>query len=504
MYEIFISYCTDDNAALAWEKLGWVDIFHDSLNKRLNVYCGRRRRPTIWYDSSRIEGNQLLTYTIDAALKQAVLLIPVISPSYVTSDWCRKELTGFFETKAAAGDPDPGGRSRVLKTVKIPVEDETFLKSVPELAECRGYNFFRVIEGGPPSELNPLRNPADSSEFTDTIDKLAKSVLDTLGILARSTHTGQTIFLAETSRDMLADTDQLRKEMEMFGHTVVRPPSAPFPDDEDDYRTTLRGILAQCRASIHPVGKFYGTVPEGYDFSPIATQYDVAAEEARGRVQFSQLSWMSSAIEPKDERQQNFIRRLERQGPQFHRMSLEDFKTRVRDVLTPDPVPLSRPAPTAGEIGGIETVYLICDQRDREENIRVVEDLLRQHYGVVRSLLEREVHELREKHKDDLEAAVRADHQENLASCDAVLIYHGEGDQLWLRQKFRELRSARGYGRQRPFTVQAVLIAPPRTSDKKPFDTNGVLTLAAFNELKPSVLDPFYQAMMRGRERAVF
>jgi hypothetical protein len=503
MYEIFISYCRDDNAALAWEKLGWVDIFQDSLNKRLKVYCGRHSRPTIWYDSSRIEGNQLITYTIDAALKQAALLIPVISPSYVTSDWCRTELTTFFETKAAAGDPNASGRSRVLKSIKIPVEDEAFLKSVPELAECRGYNFFRVTEGGPPSELNPLRNPADSSEFTDTIDKLAKSLLDTLGILARSTQTGLTIFLAESSRDMLADADQLRKELEMFGHTVVRPPSAPLPDDENEYRVTLRGILARCRVSIHPVGKFYGTVPEGYDFSPIAIQYDVAAEEARRRADFSQLSWMLSTIEPKDERQQSFVRTLERQGPQFHRMSLEDFKTRVRDVLTPARAPLARPALTAGAIGDAETVYLICDQRDREENIRVVQDLLKQRYAVVRSLLEREVRELCEKRRDDLEAAVRADHQENLATCDAVLIYHGEGDQLWLRQKLREVRNARGYGRQRPFTVQAVLIAPPSTPDKEAFDSNEVLALAAHNGLAPSVLEPFHQAIMRGRELAI-
>jgi hypothetical protein len=184
-------------------------------------------------------------------------------------------------------------------------------------------------------------------------------------------------------------------------------------------------------------------------------------------------------------------------------MSLEDFKTRVRDVLTPAPVPLARPAPTAGAVGGTETVYLICDQRDREEKIQAVLDILKQHYTVVRSLLEREVRELREKYRDDLEAAMRADHQENLASCDAVLIYHGEGDQLWLRQKLREIRNASGYGRQRPFTVRALLVGPPRTPDKEAFETNEVLMLAAFNDLTPSALEPFHQAILRGRQRAI-
>jgi len=377
-----------------------------------------------------------------------------------------------------------------LKVIKVPIGDDSFLKTIPELADSGGYNFFRVAEGGPAVELNPLRKPEDSREFTDAIDKLAKSLLDTLGILRRGPRTGLTIFLADSSRDVSPEADQLRKELEMFGHTVVRAPPSPLPDDEHDYREALRLILAQCRLAIHPVGKFYGAVPEGYHLSPIAIQYAVAIEEAMRRAEFLQLSWMSPSVEPDDDRQQHFVGMLESQGPQYHRISLEDFKTRVRDVLAPPSVQ-ARPAPTV-EIGDRQTVYLICDQRDREENVRALQDLLKQRYAVVRSLLEREVRDLSATHGDDIEKAMREDHQGNLTSCDAVLIYHGEGDQLWLRRKLSDVRNARGFGRQRPFRTRAVLLAAPPRPDEENYDDSEVLVLPAFAELTPGVLEPFF------------
>lgn len=497
MYEIFISYCTDDNAALAWEKFGWIDIFQDSLNKRLNVYCGRERRPQIWFDKRRIDGNERLSHTIEGALKEAVLLVAVISPSYVTSEWCRTELTTF--SKALKASPQAGGRSRVLKVVKVPVPDQSFLETIPELSDCRGYDFFKLVEGGPPAELNPLRNPDHSSEFTDAIDKLAKSLLDTLGVVGRASSTGRKVFLAGSSRDISLDADQLRKELEMFGHSVVRPPFESLPDDETEYRAELRELLARCDLSIHPVGKFYGTVPEGYELSPIAIQYSVALEEAARRAEFRALSWMSPSVEPKDERQQNFVKMLETQGPRFHRVALEDFKTRVRDALAQPAAPA--PRPTAAVEADRPSVYLICDQRDREENVRAVANLLKGRYSVVRSLFDRELRDLRERYLDDLEKVMREDHQRHLTSCDAVLIFHGEGDQLWLRRMLLEVRNARGFGRQRPFGARAVLLAAPPTSDKEQYDNNEMLVLDALSELSPALFEPFDAAIRRSREQ---
>ena len=64
------------------------------------------------------------------------------------------------------------------------------------------------------------------------------------------------------------------------------------------------------------------------------------------------------------------------------------------------------------------------------------------------------------------EAQVRQDHEANLAECDAVLIYYGAANELWLRSKLRELQKIAGYGRSKPIVIKAVYIAPPDNTGK--------------------------------------
>jgi hypothetical protein len=45
---------------------------------------------------------------------------------------------------------------------------------------------------------------------------------------------------------------------------------------------------------------------------------------------------------------------------------------------------------------------------------------------------------------------MRADHDENLRTCDGVVIFYGSGNESWLRRKLREIDKSVGYGRPRP------------------------------------------------------
>ena len=49
---------------------------------------------------------------------------------------------------------------------------------------------------------------------------------------------------------------------------------------------------------------------------------------------------------------------------------------------------------------------------------------------------------------DDADAA--ALHQDNLLTCDAVLVYYGAAPKAWVDIKLRELLKAAGYGRETP------------------------------------------------------
>jgi hypothetical protein len=91
---------------------------------------------------------------------------------------------------------------------------------------------------------------------------------------------------------------------------------------------------------------------------------------------------------------------------------------------------------------------------------------------------------------DDADAAVL--HQENLLTCDAVLVYYGAAPKAWVDIKLRELLKAAGYGREMPIQVQAVYVAPPDDRRKERFRSHQAQVIRQPEQFAPSSeLDQF-------------
>jgi hypothetical protein len=511
MYDIFISYCHDDNEKLFNEKLGWVEIFQDTLKKRLAVYAGRDELPSVFWDNRDIQINNVLDETIEQALRETAVLVSVLSPSYVSSAWCKQEIQLFCSAAASSRygslRADEDKVSRIVKILKLRVANESSLAAIPELRDCTGLAFYEEKDGFI-AEINPQRDATDWNAFVDLINKLAQVLLKTLGVVDKRSRTGLTIYLADGSLDLGEDRELLAREFDAWGHTVVREAAPERNCDLQTYRERVRRNVERCHLSIHPVGMTYGTRPDGWSGkSTVEVQYDVAGEEMqRGDREFAllRLPWMKSDLQPEEAAQQEFVSKI-RTDPALFKETLEGLKTRVRDLLAPLLVPkapvtdTSAPvaAPAAVEKPG---VYIVCDQNDSPEKLSALEALLSPHYAVTRSFLKSEVLELGAKRApNELDALVRQDHLDNLKTCDAVLIYYGEGDLLWLRIKLRELNSAAQLGRITPFRARAVFVA---SGDKQSYDNPDVLVLRAFDD--PALaLAPLDAALRTARQQAV-
>ena len=97
---------------------------------------------------------------------------------------------------------------------------------------------------------------------------------------------------------------------------------------------------------------------------------------------------------------------------------------------------------------------------------------------------------------DGDEAEVRAYHEESLRHCDAALIFHGAGGELWLQRKLREVRKSAGYGRTTPPPVVGICLIGPRTPEKEQFRTHDGLLLPQWDGLAPEALQPFVSALL--------
>src|SRR4030095_3955461 len=126
--DIFISYAHADN------RDGWVDAFHTSLENRLGVLGVEAR---IWRDK-KLSGADVFSDQILDQLKQSALLISILSPNAMRSNWCEKERQKFEQYAEASGGFRIGNLVRALKVVMTPADRDAHQPIFGTI----GYEFF--------------------------------------------------------------------------------------------------------------------------------------------------------------------------------------------------------------------------------------------------------------------------------------------------------------------------------------------------------------------------
>jgi hypothetical protein len=503
--DIFISYAHIDNEPLVEEYPGWVTAFHRVLEKRLRQLLGEE--PSIWRDTE-LRGNDLFDDEIADRFRDARLFISVVSPRYVRSDYCQKELREFLEAAGGSARAKVGNRSRVIKVIKTPVGLEDQPESIRPML---GYAFFQEDPETRRSRELAAYPPTYRDQFLLVLDDLAQEISDTLVEVRRSQGAeganpasagasaaapatsasgppggSPVIYLATATSDLEEARGRLRRFLQESGVTVL--PDRHLPLEVGAFEEAVRGDLARCRMSIHLVGERYAFAPEGSPTSSTELQLRLASERNGG---LRRLIWMPPGLASEDPRQRELIERLRddpdaQRGAQLFATRLEALEGEIEEALRPEPEPVPAPEAPPGSAaaaaaavaqGGPVPLYLIYDLKDLDA-VRPLEDLLwdlegadgEKRFEVFARLL------------DGDEAEVRADHEDNLRSCDAFLVYYGEGGERWLRQQLSELRKARGLRGGRPVRAEAVYVAPPSSTAKERFRSNQALVIRGAEE----------------------
>ncbi len=493
--DLFVSYAHIDDQALSEGQKGWISSFHRALEIRLGQLLGKQ--PRIWRDP-KLAGNDYFADKLEERLPRSAALVSVISPRYVRSDWCRRELEEFCKASEQTGGLRVADKARVFKVVKTPVPLE---QHPAELQELLGYDFFTVEpDTGRQRELNDLAGPEAQRKYWARLDDLAHDISELLGLLdsdrAARTESGPaasvkgTVYLAETSFDLKEKRDALKRDLLERGYAVL--PDRPLPLYGPDCAAMVREQIARCKLSIHLVGQSYGIVPEGSTASMVELQHELAVERSAG-AGFSRLVWLpgTAAIDERterDERQQRFIAHLRtdtrsQECADLLESTLEDFKTALHKRLEAPVQTGGQGARPAGD-DGPPRIYLICDQRDLETITPLEDHLFDQGYEVILPAFAGD------------EGQVRRDHEESLGICDAALLYYGAGGELWLRQKLREVQKAAAYGRSGPIATRAIYVGPPESAQKSRFRTHEALVLPPqAGDFTPAALGPFLKLL---------
>ena len=500
--DVFISYRHLDNELLDEQGKGWIDNFHERFESVLGEALGYE--PTIWRDP-RLPGNVYFADTLEERIKNTAVLISVLSPGYIQSEWCMGELREFCGLAEKTASLVVGDKMRVFKVIKTHIDRE---QHPSEFQKQLGYEFYEIDKATKrPVAFGQELGRNRDQRYWSKLDDLAWDVKQILSIINPRFQTPSavsvfsrsqgSVYLAQTTRDLSEERDQIKRELQNRGYDIL--PSGELPFISPNYEEAVRECVGHAKLSVHLIGGNYGIVPEGAgNRSIVRLQNEIAAERNRDKA-FSRLLWMPIGLTPHEDVQAQFIEHLRtdagtQQGAELLQTPLEELKNVIQLRLSSNGHELEH------ESCGGETpakIYLIFDKRDLDSIVALNDYLsLDKHYQVLLPLID-------DEGVDDSQAFEI--HKDNLAQCDAVLIYYGNANQVWFEYKRRDLKKIVGLDRKSQLAAEAIYVASPKTSHKQLFNSPDSLVIKNFDGFSPAVLESFVsriQAAAKGVDHA--
>jgi hypothetical protein len=474
---IFVSYAHDDDLQL-WaskDKKGFVTFFCEMLRAKLRDLGATRAR--IWLDRQRISDGDQFDGKIDDGLKNAHLLVVVMSNNWLSRPYCRKELDAFVEFRRAAGIENVA--ERVVVVGKGHVDR---LKRPPLLQTQEGFLFYARDDQNDVADVKPYFNRGDACDdrFYDRRDDLAAFLQRRVDRLAEGAGTGaiategkqliaspngRTIYLAKPAADMEAAYSRLAFELQGKGYTVVPEVNSDIPRNAA-VRDYVKTALEKAEVSVHLVGEKRGFVPDDDELDPIVKlQLKFARERAAQSADPSgstlrRIVWAPKILDAPDQLvgpavERDPLRVLERFDDQIPTDKIDgDILSKFVEFLfqyLAETAP--RRAPKAPANDKFE-VYLAYHGADEDYAGAVVEALRESPVRIQIPAAGSDAETRR--YNDDL-----------LVNCDAVTLCWANASEVWVRSEADRLKDWETLGRKQEFAFRSLIAGPPPAAHKR-------------------------------------
>ena len=444
--DVFVSYAHVDDGAYfdstrPDESTGWVATFVRYLKQELAEKVGRTDAFTVWFDTNNLRGNDTVSAAITTKLERAANFVAILSPPYLASRWCRDEAHFFTERFAA----DLGGRVFIVE--KAPVDDNALIPL--ELTGRRNYRFWYPDRNEQPRTLGKPAPQRDEIQYFRLIEDLARDLHSQMKTMAEgppnkqpsagSAANGGTVFVAEVTDDLEFHRLELCRYLEQQ-HALVLPEKT-YPLGRAEFEAALDSDLARSKVFAQLLGPIPGKMP-----SDVLEGYGWLQFERARRQGMQVLQWRSPELDLAGIKWPRHRGLLELET--VHATSLETFKKLVGAALAPLP-PSARPCGT----GDQPLVFLNTEQRHRDIAAKVCAVI-----GDRAAWAE----PLRAGSADE----VRVDLEQNLISCDAMVMVHAD-NVGWARA---QLRAFKKLAPRREHPVRTILVIDVPADPKPELD----------------------------------
>lgn len=263
-YDIFISYAHLDNATLTGQADGWIKQFHENLNLMLAKRFGRMGMVKIWWDSKKLDGSVLFDKSIEDGINKSAIMICLNSSSYEQSDYCKQELSQFYNK--AKGDKHGlqiGDRSRIIHVLLNNIPHTQWPK---ELSGTSGFPFHDARDQDNYGDTHDtvshefklqMRNLRDAIWSLLTSFSESQGLNDSLDALKSNEEDDAfTIYFGEVPDTLRSPRKRIIKELEKKGFKIIA--GVPPPDEQKAHEEATIKALHKSQLAIHLLDQYTG------------------------------------------------------------------------------------------------------------------------------------------------------------------------------------------------------------------------------------------------------
>ena len=469
--DVFVSYAhADDEVPLGASK-GWVTTMVGELRKILRRMLGGDGA-TIWMDH-QLAASQQVDRTLVAQARSCRTLLLVMSPAYLKSEWCVRELDAFVDASRA------GIGCETVFIVEIgEVKRETWH---PAIRQVQSIAFWERLDerGRPHLHGYPHPAPDEHSRYWRRLNELAHLVADRLQAPSDAQVARPAVWVAETTDDLGDERERLVATLRQHGFTPL--PEAPYLRSSDEvYINALHQDLDRAVMLVQQLGSDAGRTVPWMNASPVTLQAR-AAEAVAARRGVPMLRWR-----PRDvvlDRVADAEYRALLTGIQTS--TAEEFKQRVVRMLTTR----SRDTPVAEPISAESAadLYILvkADTVDRD---------LAFHAQVSLADLGVDVAVAPDPQPEQTPEQIRLAQEEQLQTCDGVVLVYGRTRPSWVQSQFAFSRKVLAQRRRRG-VWGALLDGPPHPKPDAGLRSPNLLLLECRRGIDPNELERFVYAL---------
>jgi hypothetical protein len=443
-FNIFVSYAHVDDQLLPPARQGWVTTFTNCVKTKLAQKLGRNDAYGLWMDHELRGGQPITPHILDKVQRSAMLLL-VLSPGYIASTWCQRELETF------AGFIAKGQARRVFVVELDPVDEADVPSALADLKRSRFWTADR-ISGTP----HPLGNPVPDSEYYGAVDDLIREVVVELKQLkhagprpatAPQSRANGSVFLAEVTDDLDEQCNNLKRYLDQADIAVL--PKNGCSLHPNAFRQMVTEGLADADLFVQLLsavaGKRPPDLPEGY----VKCQLQLAVSLGKPVLQWRSPALDMAAVHDDAQRELLDAATVRAEG-------IEDFKREIKRRLDD-----SRDTPRA-PVATDAFVFVDMDSTDRPLAEEVCDILVR--YGAGFQLPDKDSRNFRK------------DLQQKLVECDALILIYSATTRSWVEGHQRELLKMLTR-RPHPLRGKAFVVGPPDPGGRLSINLPGMQTI---------------------------